>query len=81
MSAHRRVNACAECGQSLPCQDAQAARETASPRCPHIVVSSGKQCARKRGNYEEKGYCRAHYWMHEEDAGFAAWKRQQEAES
>jgi hypothetical protein len=75
VAIHRRVDACSECGQPWPCTTAREARETVSPRCPHIVASSGKQCARKRGNFEDKGYCRAHYWMHEEDAGYAAWKR------
>lgn len=60
---HRRVDACAECGQPWPCETARAGREAAIPRCRHIVASSGKPCARKRDGYND--YCRTHYWMHE----------------
>lgn len=63
MSEHRRADVCAECGQSWPCETAQAEREAVFKRCRHVVESSGKQCARKR---DINDYCRTHYWQHEE---------------
>lgn len=72
-ASHRRVDACAECGQRWPCDTERADRESVARRCGHTVVSSGKPCNRK-ANFGD--YCRAHYWLYEADAGFGVWKRE-----
>ena len=66
MTAHRRADACRECGQTWPCETERADREKVARRCRHTVESSGKLCNRKADFGE---YCRVHYWRYEEDGG------------